>query len=53
MNKKTDFQKIKNRLKELAYLIDKHNTHYHQNDKPLISDWEYDELVIEKKGYIL
>ena len=47
MNKKKHSQKIKNRLRELANLIAEHNTHYHQNDKPLISDGEYDKLVIE------
>ena len=35
MNKKEDLTQIKNRLKELAKLINKHNVHYHQNDKPI------------------
>ena len=44
--KKKD-QKIINRLKELAILIEKHNFHYHSKDKPIISDKEYDQLVKE------
>ena len=42
-----DSQKIINRLKELAKLIDKHNFHYHNEDKPKINDAEYDKLVRE------
>ena len=47
MNKKEDIKKIKNRLNELAILINEHNIHYHEKDKPLISDREFDKLVIE------
>ena len=47
MNKKEDLTQIKNRLKELAKLIKLHNVHYHQNDKPIISDGEFDKLVNE------
>ncbi len=47
MNKKKDIRKIKYRIQELAKLINKHNIHYHQNDKPIISDSEFDKLVIE------
>ena len=47
MNKKEDIRKIKYRIKELAKLINKHNIHYHQNDDPIISDREFDKLVIE------
>jgi NAD-dependent DNA ligase (contains BRCT domain type II) len=47
MNKKEDLKKIKKRLKELAKLIKLHNVHYHQNDKPIISDGEFDKLVNE------
>ena len=47
MNKKEDLTQIKNRLKELAKLIKLHNEHYHQNDKPIISDGEFDKLVNE------
>ena len=50
MNKKEDKAKIKKRLKQLSKLIDKHNIHYHQNDKPLISDKEFDNLVIENSN---
>ena len=39
-------QKIIKRLKELAKLIDKHNYHYHNEDKPKINDADYDKLVI-------
>ncbi len=42
-----DSQKIVKRLKELAKLIDKHNHHYHNEDKPKINDAEYDKLVKE------
>ena len=44
---KDDNQIIINRLKELDKLIDKHNHHYHNEDKPKISDAEYDLLVRE------
>ena len=47
MNKKEDIKKIKNRIKLLAKLINEHNIHYHQNDKPIISDGEFDKLIIE------
>jgi DNA ligase (NAD+) len=40
-------QKIIKRLKDLAKLINKHNHHYHNEDKPKISDAEYDKLVRE------
>ncbi|MDB4861094.1 NAD-dependent DNA ligase LigA [Alphaproteobacteria bacterium] len=40
-------QKIIKRLKELAKLIDIHNHHYHNEDKPKINDAEYDKLVRE------
>ncbi|PPR45373.1 MAG: DNA ligase [Alphaproteobacteria bacterium MarineAlpha5_Bin7] len=42
-----DENKIKKRLVELSLLIKKHNIFYHQNDKPQITDAEYDALVIE------
>ncbi|MFL2543929.1 MAG: NAD-dependent DNA ligase LigA [Alphaproteobacteria bacterium] len=47
MNNKEDIRKIKYRIKELAKLINNHNIHYHQNDDPIISDREFDKLVIE------
>ena len=48
MNKKDETQeKIIKRLTKLSKLINKHNYHYHTEDKPLISDWEYDKLVKE------
>ena len=50
MSKEADFKQIKNRLKKLAELINKHNIHYHQNDKPIISDREFDKLVIENSS---
>ena len=40
-------EEIKNRLKELADLIKKHNYNYHTLDKPKISDQEFDKLVKE------
>jgi DNA ligase (NAD+) len=47
MSNKEDLKKIKNRLKKLAKLINEHNIHYHQNDKPVISDKQFDKLIIE------
>ena len=47
MNKKEDIKQIKNRIKLLAKLINEHNIHYHKNDRPIISDGEFDKLVIE------
>ena len=40
-------KEIKDRLKKLAALIDKHNILYHQKDDPIISDLEYDKLIEE------
>ncbi len=42
-----DNKRIIKRLKELAKLIDKHNYHYHNEDKPRINDAEFDKLVRE------
>ena len=47
MTTKENEKQIKIRLNKLAELIDKHNYHYHTEDKPLISDSEYDKLVEE------
>ena len=47
MSKTEDIKKIKNRIKKLSKLINEHNIHYHQNDKPIITDSEFDKLVIE------
>ena len=44
---KLDESSIINRLKKLSKLIKKHNIHYHQEDRPKISDAEYDSLVKE------
>ena len=46
-NKPANDQKIKRRLKNLASLINKHNKLYHQNDKPEITDQDFDKLVKE------
>ena len=40
-------EKIKKRLNKLASLIIKHNKFYHQNDKPEITDKDFDKLVDE------
>ena len=47
-------KKILNKLKDLAKKIIKHNKLYHEKDRPLITDKEYDNLVkynnkLEKK----
>ncbi len=42
-----DKKNIIKRLKELAYLIKKHNYNYHTLDAPKISDQEFDKLVKE------
>tara|TARA_Y100000590_G_C15730503_1_gene1016847 strand:- start:304 stop:2322 length:2019 start_codon:yes stop_codon:yes gene_type:complete len=47
MVKNLDESKIKTRLVKLAKLIEKHNFHYHENDKPIISDQEFDNLIRE------
>ena len=47
MKKKNQYKQIKQKLKELSKEIIKHNHHYHNLDKPLITDSEYDKLVIE------
>jgi len=47
MSKKEEKKKIIKRLIELKNLINKHNIYYHTNDRPLITDKEYDELVKE------
>ena len=38
---------IVKKLVKLSKIIDKHNYHYHTEDKPIISDREYDQLVKE------
>jgi len=48
---KVDEIKIVNRLKQLSILIKKHNIHYHQEDRPIISDAEYDSLI-KKNNYL-
>ena len=40
-------KEVNKRLKKLSALIKKHNQQYHQNDKPIISDSEYDSLIKE------
>ena len=49
MQKKSRDHKILNRLNELANLIKKHNHLYHTEDRPKISDVEYDKLVRENQ----
>jgi len=44
---KINNNQITKRLKELSKLIQKHNYHYYQEDKPVISDKDYDKLVSE------
>ena len=46
INKLSDKEKdILNKLIELAKTINKHNKLYHEKDKPIITDKEYDNLV--------
>ena len=47
MKIETDEKIILKRLKELSKEIKKHNHFYHNNDKPIISDADYDKLVNE------
>ena len=49
MKKNKKDEKIITRLKELASLIEKHNYHYHNEDKPIITDNEYDLLIRENQ----
>ena len=44
---KLDESNIIIRLRKLSELIKKHNIHYHQEDRPIITDSEYDSLVKE------
>ena len=50
MNKKEDIKKITSRIKQLAKLIKTHNIHYRQNDKPKITDSEFDKLNTQKES---
>ena len=47
INKLVNEKEVKKRLKNLASLIHKHNKLYHQNDRPEITDKEFDKLVKE------
>ncbi len=38
---------ITSRLKELSKLIKKHNFYYHEKDSPIISDKDFDKLILE------
>lgn len=40
---------FKNRIEELKKEIEEHNKAYYENDNPIISDFEYDELFRELK----
>ena len=45
INKFINEEEIKKRLKNLASLIYKHNKLYHHDDRPEITDKDFDELV--------
>ena len=47
MTKKFNDEKIKKRLGQLSKVIKKNNILYHQKDKPIITDKEYDDLIKE------
>ncbi len=47
MNIKDKENKIRKRIQELSFLIEKHNHYYHNLDKPKITDAEYDKLIKE------
>ena len=47
MNTAKDLNQLRQRLEELRSLIHYHNYRYHVLDDPVISDYEYDQLVIE------
>jgi len=49
IKKKLNESKIVKKLKNLSKLIHKHNVLYHNKDKPIISDREYDQLVKENQ----
>ena len=49
MNKKEE-DKIIKRLEQLAKLINQHNNYYHKLDRPIISDREFDKLVLENNN---
>ena len=38
---------IKKELTELKKQINKHNKLYHQDDQPIISDYEYDQICLK------
>ena len=46
-DKKIEENKIIKRLEILSKLIKKYNYHYFEKDKPIISDRDYDKLIIE------
>lgn len=43
----SDTNKIRERYQELLGLVEKHNYHYYNLDKPLVDDAEYDRLMSE------
>jgi DNA ligase (NAD+) len=47
MDNSQDINQSKKRLEELRRLINFHNYRYHVLDDPVISDYEYDRLVVE------
>lgn len=47
MNTAKDLDQLRQRLEQLRSLIHYHNYRYHVLDDPVISDYEYDQLVIE------
>jgi len=43
-------EKLKERIQELTVRINRYNDAYHKEDKPLVSDKEYDDLFRELEG---
>ncbi|MGW8250218.1 MAG: DNA ligase LigA-related protein, partial [Anaerolineales bacterium] len=50
MSNDQETERLKERLLELRQKINYHNYRYHVLDDPVISDYEYDQLLLELKS---